>query len=99
MKIINEVTIWADGKTKYAKILNAIASTVNLDKNATFNYFLYELRDDGYIGTLLSTGSVFMNDQEYQLWDNDIIAWDFIANQLNLTITGDYNYPIITENA
>lgn len=99
MKIIDQITIWSDGQTKYAKILNAIATTVNLDQNATFTYFLYELRDDGYIGSLLSTGNVFMDDQEYQLWDNDIIAWDFIANQLNLTITGDYNYPIIPENA
>jgi len=61
MKTIQPVTIWANGETKEATILNAYAVSVVLDSNATFYY-----------------------------WEQDETAWEWIADTLNLTITGDY---------
>jgi hypothetical protein len=34
-----------------------------------------------------------MSSQDYQEWNEDTFAWDWIAEQLNLTILGDYVKP------
>ena len=38
-----------------------------------------------------------LDGDDYQLWDEDGFAWDWVAGQLNLTITGDYVPPVIAD--
>lgn len=78
---------------KTASILDAYAAIVNLNLNATFNYSIYSLDDKNFIDCELSKGSLNMPPDIYQNWQSDDIAWDFVANSLNLTITGDYTPP------
>lgn len=95
MKTIQPVSIWDNGVDKQAKVLNTYAANVNLNTNATFNYFLFDLNQDGRIGEQVRTGTIFMDSEEYAKWNTDDIAWDFVASKLNLVITGDYVFPII----
>ena len=97
MKTIQEIQIWGNGSVKSAKVLNAYASKINLNKDAYFAYNLYSVNDNNSLSECLSSGNLYMDEQEYQLWNTDDVAWDFIAKQLNLTITGDYVPPIIIE--
>jgi hypothetical protein len=34
-----------------------------------------------------------MTGEAYQEWNQDEFAWEWVAEQLNLTITGDYVAP------
>jgi hypothetical protein len=36
-----------------------------------------------------------MLGDDYQQWDADTFVWDWISEQLNLTILGDYVPPVI----
>jgi hypothetical protein len=85
MKTITPVSVWTDGGLKQATILNAYAVNVSLNDSATFVYFLIseDLKN-------LSSGNLVMDGQDYQDWEQDIFAWDWIAEKLGVTITGDY---------
>lgn len=97
MKTIEPVQIWDNGQIKTASVLNTYATNVILNQYATFNYSLYDLNNDT-INNVLISGNVYMGPEEYALWDQDDIAWDFVAKSLNLTITGDYIPPKPVEN-
>jgi hypothetical protein len=90
MKEIEPVNIWVNGGQKQAEYLNAYAINVKLDDSATFYWELYTkvTNEDGedVPGEQLSQGNIAMNPIEYQLWQEDSVAWDFIAFKLNLTI-------------
>jgi hypothetical protein len=94
MKTINAVSIWDNGQTKQASVLNAYAVNVTLNNYATFWYGLFEVAEDGNIGSQLAQGNVSMNGDDYAAWQEDSAAWDFIATTLGLTITGDYVAPV-----
>lgn len=85
MKTITPVSVWTDGGLKQANILNAYAVDVKLDKGATFVYFLISES----FGNLAS-GNLIMNQADYDNWEQDTFAWDWIAEKLGVTITGDY---------
>lgn len=85
MKQIEKVSIWDNGQTKEAVILNAYAVNVTLCQSATFYYAL--LSSDKM---QLAQGNLTMSGADYQAWDSDYVAWDFIAKELNLIIEGDY---------
>jgi hypothetical protein len=38
-----------------------------------------------------------MTGEAYAAWEVDSYAWDWVAEQLNITITGDYVPPVATE--
>jgi hypothetical protein len=48
---------------------------------------------DGNIANQLSQGNLNMSGEAYAEWTIDEYAWDWVAEQLNLTITGDYVPP------
>ena len=81
MKTIQPVTVWIDGQNKQATILNAFAVNVTLNTSAKFVYQLI-VEGEGVV----ATGNLTMEGEDYQGWDQDIFAWDWIANQLNLII-------------
>jgi hypothetical protein len=96
MKLINEVSIWDNGTTQEATILNAYAVNVTLNTSATFWYGLFSTNEDGSQGVQLTQGNLSMTGEAYADWTVDNYAWDWVAEQLNLTITGDYNPPVPT---
>jgi len=87
MKQIQPIQIWDKGQNKEANILNAYAVNVTLGTSATFYYTLSNEAEQ------LAQGNLTMSGEDYQEWNADEFAWDWIAAQLNLTIVGDYVKP------
>jgi hypothetical protein len=94
MKKIEAVSIWDNGKTVEAEILNAYAVNVTLGTSATFYYSLLSETADGNVGQQVAQGNLNMTGEAYTQWELDSYAWDWVAAQLNLTITGDYVPPV-----
>jgi hypothetical protein len=94
MKTISPVAIWDNGQTVEATILNAYAVNVTLGTSATFYYQLLSETAEGYVGQQVAQGNLLMSGEAYQEWNQDEFAWDWVAAQLNLTITGDYVPPV-----
>jgi len=95
MKLIEEVSIWDNGVNKKATILNTYVVNLILNESATFYYGLSAQNEGGSIGATLTQGNLSMTGQDYQDWLIDNDAWDYIAQSLNLVITGDYIAPVI----
>ena len=94
MKTISPVSIWDNGTVQEAKILNAYAINVTLGTSAVFYYQLFAETVDLAVGPQLAQGNLTMTGEAYAQWEVDSYAWDWIAEQLNLTITGDYVPPV-----
>ena len=92
MKPIQPVTIWKNGESQEANLLNAYIINDNL---ATSCSFYYQLCTSGegtedyplVIGQTLAEGNVTMDGEKYLAWDgtNDY-AFSYIAEKLNLTL-------------
>jgi hypothetical protein len=52
---------------------------------------------DGAINNQLAQGNLTMTGEAYTDWTVDNYAWDWIAEQLNLVITGEYVPPVPPE--
>jgi hypothetical protein len=96
MKTIEPVQIWDNGQTVEATILNAYAVNVTLGTSATFYYSLLSETAEGNVGSQVAQGNLSMTGEAYTQWEVDSYAWDWVAAQLNLTITGDYVTPTTT---
>jgi hypothetical protein len=94
MKTIEPVSIWDNGQTVEATILNAYAVNVTLGTSATFYYQLLSETAEGNVGSQVAQGNLNMSGEAYAQWEMDSYAWDWVAEQLNLTITGDYVPPV-----
>jgi hypothetical protein len=94
MKTISPVLIWDNGQNLEAKILNTYAVNVTLGTSATFFYTLQTLNEDDTLGVQVAQGNLSMTGEAYTDWEVDSYAWDWVAAQLNLTITGDYVPPV-----
>lgn len=81
MKQIQPLSIWEQGSSKQAVTLNAHAVNVQLGSSATF---YYELLSES--GERLAQGNLTMEGEDYQTWEDDAIAWNWIAEKLNLTL-------------
>lgn len=97
MKTIEPVSIWDNGTVQQATILNSYAVNVTLNTSATFWYGLFAENADASQGAQLAQGNLTMSGEAYADWSVDSYAWDWIAAQLNLTITGDYIPPVPPE--
>jgi hypothetical protein len=91
MKTIQPVPIWDNGQTITAVLLNANAEIDNLKNFASFYYCL--LSDTQ---VKVTQGRLVMEGPDYYAYETNTYAYDWIAKQLNLTITGDYNPPTST---
>jgi hypothetical protein len=97
MKTIEPVKIWYNGQEVDATILIGFVFSDNLSDSAVFGYKICMPNPVLYPNTsptYLIEGSLNMSGQDYQDWDNNEYAYNWIANQLNLTITGDYVPPV-----
>jgi hypothetical protein len=97
MKTIEAVSIWDNGTIQTATVLNAYAVNVTLNTSATFYYSLMSKTTEGNVGTQLAQGNLTMTGEAYTDWTVDNYAWDWIAEQLNLVITGEYVPPVPPE--
>jgi hypothetical protein len=94
MKTIEPISIWDNGIVQEATVLNTYANYVQLNQSATFLWVLFSTVD-GQIANQLSQGNLTMTGEAYEQWELDEYAWDYVAAQLNLTITGDYVPPVV----
>ena len=85
MKNIEIISIWDKGEIKQATIFKAYATNLELNKSANFWYGLYTESKE-----LVASGNLALDGDDYQLWDEDDFAWEFVANKLGLVISGDY---------
>jgi hypothetical protein len=90
MKQIQPISIWDNGTNQSASILNAYCINDNLSTSATFYYSL--LSDSMQ---QLAQGNLSMSGEVYDAWQTNDYAYDWVATQLNLTITGDYIPPVV----
>lgn len=97
MKTIEAVSIWDNGTVQQATILNSYAVNVTLNTSATFWYGLFTTLESGNVGSQIAQGNLTMTGEAYADWSQDTYAWDWIAGQLNLTITGEYVPPVPPE--
>ena len=88
MKEIQPVTMWNGVEGIY---LNAWAVNVTLNTSAVFCYNILNAAQQRLVD-----GNLTMTGEAYTKWQSDNYAWDWIAEQLNLTITGDYVPPVPT---
>lgn len=97
MKTIEAVSIWDNGVVEQATVLNAYAINVNLNQSATFWYGLMKQTEEGYVSSTVAQGNLNMLGEDYLQWEVDSYAWDWVAAQLGLVITGEYIDPIPPE--
>lgn len=98
MKTIESVSVWYNGAETPATILSAIVQNDNLQSSAIFQYqLMIEVTVPGseYSYTMpIVTNSLTITGQDYLDWDTNNYAYNWIATQLNLTITGEYIPPV-----
>ena len=82
MKEIQPVTMWNGVEGIY---LNAWGVNVTLNTSAVFSYNILNASQERLV-----QGELTMTGEAYTQWTIDSYAWDWIAEQLNLTIIGDY---------
>jgi hypothetical protein len=90
MKQITPISIWDKGTVQEAIILNAYCINDNLSTSATF---YYSLLSDSL--QQLAQGNLSMSGEDYIGWQTNDYAYDWVATQLNLIITGDYVPPVV----
>jgi hypothetical protein len=99
MKTIQPVTVWFNGEEQQATVLSAIASGDNLLDSASFSYQLLKQVEPNPMNAGLSglvSGQLTMTGEAYQNWETNDYAYDWVAQQLNLTIIGPYVPPTTT---
>jgi hypothetical protein len=92
MKKIEPISIWKNGESFEANLLNAYIINDNLATSCTFYYQLCSSGEGTeamplVIGQTLAEGNITMDGQDYIDWDNsNEQAYEYIAEKLNLTI-------------
>jgi len=96
MKTIQPVSVWVNGQSVQATVLNAYCSSDNLQSSATFQYQLLSEsvspESNPYLN-VAAQGFLTMIGEAYDNWQTNEYAYDWVAEQLNLTITGEYVPP------
>ena len=92
MKPIEPVTIWKNGESQEANLLNAYIINDNLQSSCSFYYSLCASGEGTeamplVIGQTLADGNITMSGENYLAWDGDNdYAFTYIAEKLNLTL-------------
>ena len=92
MKPIQPITIWKNGESQEANLLNAIIINDNLESSCSFYYSLCASGEGTeatplIIGQTLAEGNITMSGEDYLAWDNsNEAAYVYIAEKLNLTL-------------
>jgi hypothetical protein len=103
MKQIQPVTVWSNGQEVQADGLNAYVVSDNLLNQAVFYYgigtIVYNLYPALPSVNVLASGKLTMTGQSYEDYQTNQYAWDWVAQQLNLTIVGDITTTTTTTEA
>jgi uncharacterized protein YhfF len=92
MKKIQPVTIWKNGESQEANLLNAYIINDNLESSCSFYYSLNASGEGTeemplVVGAILADGNITMSGEDYLAWDGDNdYAFTYIAEKLNLII-------------
>jgi hypothetical protein len=92
MKQIQPITIWKNGESQEANLLNAYIINDNLQSSCSFYYSLCASGEGTeamplVIGQTLAEGNITMDGENYLAWDGDNnYAFTYIAEKLNLTL-------------
>ena len=92
MKQIDNVTIWKNGESQIANLLNAYIINDNLATSCSFYYSLCASGEGTeamplVIGQTLAEGNITLSGEYYLAWDNsNEAAYVYIADELNLTL-------------
>ena len=92
MRKIEPITIWKNGESQEANLLNAIIINDNLATSCSFYYSLCASGEGTeamplVIGQTLAEGNITMDGDTYLGWDGDNdFAFSYIAEKLNLTL-------------
>jgi hypothetical protein len=92
MKQIEPISIWKNGESFEANLLNAYIINDNLATSCSFYYSLCSSGEGTeamplIVGQTLSEGNITMDGETYLAWDGDNnYAFSYIAEKLNLTI-------------
>ena len=87
MKNISPITIWKNGFTKTASVLDARIINDDLSTSCMFYYELKEASTEEQAGQVLANGNVTLSGEDYDNWDgNNDLAYEYIANQINVQI-------------
>lgn len=102
MKTIEPIQVWYNGQEVQANVLSATATSDNLQDSAQFLYQIMRevpnptpIPFSTYLQPVVN-GYLIMDGEAYQAWETNDYAYDWIAQQLNLTITGPYVPPVPT---
>jgi hypothetical protein len=91
MKQIQPIPTWVKGQSVTATIFNLNPIYGQLFK---FTDFYYQLLDENM--AIASEGNISLSGEDYQEWGNDDnYPYEWAAEQLNLTIIGDYIPPVV----
>jgi hypothetical protein len=99
MKTIQPVTAWYNGQAVQATVLSATCFNDNLLDAASFQYQLMQeipVPDPNPFPSYLQPvvqGYLNMTGEVYQNWETNDYAYEWVAEQLNLVITGPYVPP------
>jgi hypothetical protein len=98
MKTIQPVSVWFNGNEVQATVLSSSCIYDNLSTSAQFSYQLIQVivnPENPYMEqlTIVANGTLLMDGETYQNWETNDYAYDWVAEQLNLTITGPYVPP------
>ena len=86
MKQIEPLEIWKKGIIKTAEFLDVRGIETTLGVEAKFIWHLYSKNMDGSVGELIDSDNLTMSGEDYQKWQHDSFAWNWVANELNLVI-------------
>lgn len=94
MKNIQEIPTWVKGQAVTATIFNLRPIGGELFQSASFYYVLL---DSDLV--MVADGNLTMSGEAYSEWGNDDeVAYNWAAGELNLVITGDYVAPVIASS-
>ena len=89
-KKISPVNIWVNGEVKVAEFLDSYGIGLTLGVSARFYYSLSTKVVDAEgietPGQIVTSGNLDMVGEDYQAWEQDEYAWDWVADKLNLVI-------------
>lgn len=91
MVVISPVKIWNNGVEATATLFNLSCVMDNLSNAATF---FYQMLSDP--NTVLTQGNINMMGADYEGWQTNEYAYNWAAQQLNLTILHDYTTTTTT---
>lgn len=86
---IQPIQIWKNGSLKEAAWLNSYVISDNLKDFASFYYSLSSMNEQNAPLEVLAEGNLVMTGDDYQGWQTNEYAWNWVAGKLSLVLIPD----------